>query len=322
MFILLALPFTSDAAASRTRVDTSDLDKDPVETFPIPILFGVTLANLTPDYADPRGGGTRLHEGQDMRAPLGTPIVSPTEAVVISTGSGASSGKYVYTANPGGEVFRYMHLDTIADIRRGDELDVGDFIGTVGDTGNAPEGVYHLHFEVRDEDNEPTDPYPRLSDESFSVSDKMKFLRALFRDIDEDEEEDYAQFLVSTFTDDFTTAFENNYRVPDAVEEAMEESEIGRTSRLLEQLEQLINSIPKFLTHEMTIGSEGAQVSLLQTWLIFKSYGPAHERLKVAGATGYYGSITSAAVAEWQERQGMVKTTGNWDTASWESVTD
>lgn len=313
---MVLVPLVSDAAYSRTRVDTSDLDKDPVEIFPIPILFGVTLSDLTPDFADPRDGGARSHEGQDMRAPLGTPIVSPTKAVVTGTGSGASSGMYVYTANPGGEVFRYMHLDTIADIRRGDELDVGDFIGTVGDTGNAPEGVYHLHLEVRDEDNDPTDPYPRLSAESFSVSDKMKFLRALFRDLDRDKEEEYAQFLVTTFPDDFRVAFENKYPVPDAIEAAMNESEIGRTARLRMQLERLIDAIPNLLTNEMSVGVDGVQVSLLQTWLIFRSDGPAHERLKAAGATGYYGSITSAAVAEWQTRQGMENVSGVWDQKS------
>ncbi|MEZ4200795.1 MAG: M23 family metallopeptidase [Candidatus Paceibacterota bacterium] len=82
---------------------------------------------------------------------FGTPIVSPTEAIVVRTGTGPSAGRYVYTANPGGETC-YMHLDSIADIDRGDVLKPGDLVGTV-DTGNAPDGVYHLHFEIRDDDN-------------------------------------------------------------------------------------------------------------------------------------------------------------------------
>ena len=107
-----------------------------------------------------------------MRAPQGTPVVSPTEAVVTGVGVGASSGKYVYTANPGGESFRYMHLDTMADIERGDKLSVGDFIGTVGDTGNAPDGVYHLHFEVKNLKNEAIDPNERLGGAPFTIKNK------------------------------------------------------------------------------------------------------------------------------------------------------
>ena len=189
------LPLTSEARHNdwgRSSVDRSDLDDEIVETFPLPVLFGVEYDDIYPDYGDPRGGGTREHEGQDMRAPQGTPIVSPTDAIVIRTGEGSSAGKYVYTTNPGGETFRYMHLDSIADIEAGDELEVGDFIGTVGDTGNAPEGVWHLHFEVRDKDNDPTDPYPRLG-QAFTTKERMSFLRDILRDVDDEEE--YVAFV-------------------------------------------------------------------------------------------------------------------------------
>jgi len=271
-----------------------------VEIFPVPVLFGVERDELVPDFGDPRGGGTRFHEGQDMRAPLGTPIVSPTEAIVISTGSGSSAGNYVYTANPGGETFRYMHLDTIADIKRGDELKAGDFIGTVGDTGNAPDGVYHLHFEVRDEDNTPTDPHERLDEEPFSVKEKMSFLRNILRDVDDDDE--YAVFLVKTFPKDFVTAAEKKYRLPGQIEDALDNTGVNDKVKLLAKLDALIRSIPSIVPAGLEEGESGAAVSLMQTYLVYTASGPARDALAAAGATGYYGRITAAALREYQEQ--------------------
>lgn len=298
---VLLMPYVVEAR-HRNSLDTSSLDDDPVEEFPIPILFGVELSDITPDFGDPRGGGTRLHEGQDMRAPEGTPIVSPTEAVVSSVGEGASAGNYVYTRNPGGETFRYMHLKDVADIGRGDKLSVGDYIGTVGDTGNAPDGVYHLHLEVRDEDNDPTDPYDRFGD-SFTLKEKVSFLSDIFRDRRDDEE--YAEFLVTTFASDFTAALSKEYNLPNVIEEVLEDSEVGESQRLLAQLNKLIDSIPALLVRDLGVGDQGGEVSLLQTYLILRGGGEAHDQLVRAGATGYYGSITSAAVAELQETNGL-----------------
>lgn len=297
-------------AAHSSSVDRDDLNDNIVKEFPIPILFGVELDDLVPDFGDSRGGGTRSHEGQDMRAPLGTPVVSPTEAIVLSIGTGPSAGKFVYTANPGGETFRYMHLDTIADLKRGDELDVGDFIGTVGDTGNAPDGVYHLHFEVRDEKNRPTDPYERLDEDSFSVKQKMSFLRDIMREVDDENE--YAEFLVEAFPEDFLTATKKKYRLPGEIEEALEDSGINDKAELLAKLDTLISSIPSIVPAGLVEGDSGVGVSLLQTYLIYVGSGPDRDALAAAGATGYYGRITAAAVTEYQD-QNRIPETGLYD---------
>ena len=219
--VFFAVPalMTSQAEAqsrdSYRGVNTSSLDEDAVETFSVPVLFAVKLASLRPDFGEPRGGGTRSHEGQDMVAPKGTPIVSPTAAVVTSVGTGDSTGKYVYTAAPGGETFRYMHLDTIASIKRGDKLKVGDLIGTVGDTGNAQGTTDHLHFEVRDDDNKATDPFPRFGAD-FTLKQKISFLPGIFKKIRNDDE--YAEFLVTTFSKEITEAARLGYDLPTAIE--------------------------------------------------------------------------------------------------------
>jgi peptidoglycan hydrolase-like protein with peptidoglycan-binding domain len=287
-------------------VDRSDLDDDAVSSFPIPVLFGVSYASLVPDFGDPRGGGTRSHEGQDMRALQGTPIVSPTEAVVTGVGTGASAGKYVYTANPGGESFRYMHLDSIADIERGDKLSVGDFIGTVGDTGNAPDGVYHLHFEVKDEDNDATDPYERLDGTPFTLKQKMSFLEDILKDVDDPKE--YAEFLVANFPEEFTDAAIAEYSLPSEVDEVLEDTGVDENIELLAQLNELIEMIPSVIPVGVSEGDAGVAVSLLQTYLIFNSEGNSRDALANASATGYFGPITTAALAEYQDNNRLDET--------------
>lgn len=138
------------------------LDSDKVEEMAIPVA-GVTLKSISPNFGDPRDGGARTHEGEDIIAARGSLVISPTDAVVTSTGKSDSPGIYVYTANPGGERFAYFHLDSIAErVKPGTVLKPGDIIGFVGNTGNASGGVTHLHFEIRD-GRTPTDPFPRLT---------------------------------------------------------------------------------------------------------------------------------------------------------------
>lgn len=306
----IALPVE---ARTRTRVNVSSLDNDPVASFPLPVLFGNNYDRLVPDFADSRDGGTRSHEGQDIRAPQGTPVVSPTKAVVLSTGEGTSAGKYVYTANPGGETFRYMHLDTIADISRGDDLEPGDLIGTVGDTGNAPDGVYHLHFEVRDESNDPTDPYPRLSD-TFTIKEKASFLRGILSSISGSDDK-YAAFLVATFRDDIAAMLQAGHDLPYQIDDVIRSGPVGETLVLQARLAEVMNLIPTVLPTDLKIGDQGVAVSLLQTYLIFHGSGPAYDVLRRAGATGYYGAVTEAAVSEYQ-RAARIAVSGLFDPAT------
>jgi len=167
--------FSRERYSSATQRAIRKLDEDIVEDLPIPVLLGISRSQINPDFGDPRGDGSREHEGQDLIAPRGAFIASPTDAVVIRTGDGSSSGIYVYTMNPGGESFRYMHLDAIADsVKEGTVLEAGDLIGYVGDSGNAKGGVAHLHFEIRD-DGEAIDPYPRLTKE-FTIEQRITAL--------------------------------------------------------------------------------------------------------------------------------------------------
>lgn len=290
-------------------VDRDDLDDEIVEDVYMPVLF-YDVDNMVADFGAPRGAGTRLHEGQDMLAPRGTPIVSPTEAIVIRTGEGASAGKYVYTANPGGETFRYMHLDTVANLKHGEELRPGDFIGTVGDTGNAPVGAYHLHFEIRDKDNEPLDPYDRLTKE-FSLRQQVSFLRDIFREIRNDEE--YARFLLEEYPNVFKTALEEEWSLPREIKEALDDTEVKVEFRAQQDLRSVLASIPAVVASGLESGDDGVLVALLQLFIIYTTDTDARDRLALAGPTGYYGPITAEAVRAYQAEQGLPET-GRYDS--------
>lgn len=251
-----------------------DLGDDIVDDMPIPVLLGVELKNLTQNYGDPRGGGTRKHEGLDIVAPDGTPIASPTDAVIIRTGDGADSGLYVRTANPGGEAFVYMHLSKIADnLEEGDEVKRGDIIGFVGNTGNASGGGAHLHFEIR-EDGESKDPYPRLT-EVFSVEERKEgVVQALARGGDED--------ILDVLTNAKSTPSK-----PDT------ESDSTAT--------------PAKST--IVYGANTSDIVALQKFLIAAEAGDSSTRLKNTGATGFFGPLTQAALREYQ-RKAKLEVTG------------
>jgi peptidoglycan hydrolase-like protein with peptidoglycan-binding domain len=59
---------------------------------------------------------------------------------------------------------------------------------------------------------------------------------------------------------------------------------------------------------DLRLGARGIEVSLLQAFLIAKSTGPASVALQTEGATGYFGTMTEAAVREYQVAHTLLET--------------
>ena len=108
--------------------------------------------------------GERQHEGQDIFAPRGTPIVSATSGYVVKIGEDNLGGHTVSVVGDGGRKYYYAHLDSYAR-----NLEVGDYVtrttvlGYVGSTGNADGTPPHLHFGVYTSTG-AIDPLPLLTD--------------------------------------------------------------------------------------------------------------------------------------------------------------
>lgn len=91
----------------------------------------------------PRSGGRR-HEGVDMIAARGTPLVAVRDGFAEFTQSGLG-GRAVWLLTDDGDEFYYAHLDAWEGQSR--DVLAGDVIGYVGSSGNA-RGP-HLHFETQ-----------------------------------------------------------------------------------------------------------------------------------------------------------------------------
>ncbi len=292
------------SAAASSNID--GLGDEVASSVPIPVLFGVAKSNIKSDFGDPRGGGTRAHEGQDIIAPSGTPIVSPTDAVVLRTGTGASSGKYVYTANPGGETFVYMHLSRIATIAAGQKLAAGDVIGYVGNTGNAAGTGAHLHFEIR-KNRVPLDPYARLSD-GFSLKEKISFLDGIFEDSDNDDQ--LAELLVAASLGEFALAKKEGMDLPSSIEVALGGTPTKKVAKEDEPLTDAATVTLATGSVDLELEDEGPDVVAMQKLLISVASGPAAVALAKTGATGYFGPATEKALIEYQKAAGISPAAG------------
>ncbi len=100
------------------------------------------------DWHAPRSGG-RLHQGTDIFAPLGSPVLAIDDGRVER--STEPRGGIVATLHAtDGTRYVYAHLNAYPEgpgLARA-QVRAGDVIGFVGDTGNAKGTPPHLHFEV------------------------------------------------------------------------------------------------------------------------------------------------------------------------------
>ncbi len=108
-----------------------------------------------------RDGGARRHEGVDIFAKRGTPVVAAVDGRISRTGNTGLGGKQVWLRDGIlGNSLYYAHLDSIM-VQSGTSVKIGDTLGTVGSTGNAEGGAPHLHFGIYSVGG-AVDPYPYI----------------------------------------------------------------------------------------------------------------------------------------------------------------
>jgi hypothetical protein len=286
------------------------LGDTPVAAMPIPVLLGVEVNQLYPNFGDPRGGGTRTHEGLDIIAPSGTPVVSPTDAVVLSTGDGADSGLYVRTANPGGEQFVYMHLNEIAKgISSGVVLKRGEVLGYVGNTGNASGGGAHLHFEIRK--NGATDPLPRLT-QVFSLQERMS---AVQQALERTTDTNLAQTLVTNFKSTFTSAKSQGISLSQSILTHLGTGIVISVPTAAAQSATAPTSASVVVmtgnTRDLELGMKGEDVRTLQKFLNASGFMVAATDAGSPGyETTYFGALTQKALAKYQAAHAITPSVG------------
>ncbi|MGH3440620.1 MAG: M23 family metallopeptidase [Nitriliruptorales bacterium] len=122
-------------------------------------------ASYSDDWGAPRHTPYfHRHEGTDVFAARGTPVVASTDGVVSRLGRDtAIGGNSLRVAAADGTFFYYAHLDGFArDVEPGASVSVGQVIGYVGDSGNAAGTPPHLHFEIHPDGGPAVPPVPHL----------------------------------------------------------------------------------------------------------------------------------------------------------------
>jgi len=121
------------------------IENVPTLSFPV---AGKTASAIGSFWGAPRDGGRRKHEGVDIFAARGTPIVAPTDGYIRTAGTRGIGGKVVWLYDSKrSQSLYFAHLNEIL-VEKGDRVKRGDTLGTVGNTGNARTTPPHLHFGI------------------------------------------------------------------------------------------------------------------------------------------------------------------------------
>ena len=169
-----------DSSRVKTRVPPGAVSGRPavIDTYGSrarsPVKLHVVPASEIPDAVFPiRGpheywdgfGAGRGHQGADVGAACGTPLVAALAGRIEHRAYQSSAGNYVVIDVKGSNVdLAYMHLNRPASVKAGQVVSAGQTLGAVGDSGNA--SGCHLHFEYWVGDwwggGEPVDAIPYL----------------------------------------------------------------------------------------------------------------------------------------------------------------
>jgi murein DD-endopeptidase MepM/ murein hydrolase activator NlpD len=160
------------AAAAARRAETSDESapaaastSGPAATasFAVPASGGMACpvagaVSFIDSWGAPRDGHT--HQGVDMMAAYGTPVVAIVSGSITYAAYDGSGGNMIFLSGDDGNAYWYMHNQE--NLVSGGHVTAGQQIATVGDTGNAA-GTPHLHFEYHPGGGAAANPYPVVS---------------------------------------------------------------------------------------------------------------------------------------------------------------
>ncbi len=135
---------------------TVDIEANASLGFPV---AGRSSENIYSFYGAPRDGGRRRHEGVDIFAKRGTPVVAISDGYVARIDETMIGGKVIWVRDAiRNQTYYYAHLDEFL-VQPSSRVEQGDTLGLVGNTGNAINTPSHLHFGVY-QARRPMDPFP------------------------------------------------------------------------------------------------------------------------------------------------------------------
>lgn len=147
---------TSEETTTTVAATTTTTPPPPSGGGACPVAGAVSFSDT---WGAPRSGGRR-HQGVDMIAARGTPIVAIYSGTIKRISTSTLGGKSIWLRAANGDEFYYAHLDGYGDISVGQSVTEGYVVGYNGSTGNAPDWLPHLHFEFHPGGGSAINPYP------------------------------------------------------------------------------------------------------------------------------------------------------------------
>jgi murein DD-endopeptidase MepM/ murein hydrolase activator NlpD len=110
-------------------------------------------------WGAPRDGGRRRHQGIDLLAPAGTPLVAVASGTItrLSNQDRGRGGISLWLRDRRGTAYYYAHNQHNL-VRLGQRVRAGQLLARVGATGNARGGPPHLHFQLHPGGGRPVSP--------------------------------------------------------------------------------------------------------------------------------------------------------------------
>ena len=143
-----ALIERADQLSARFAAVTDSLERNAQRFASVPSIIP-TPGWLTSQFSRSRNHPllhiSRPHEGIDVAAPMGAPIIAPASGVVMRVGYENGYGNTLEIDHGNGIVTRYAHCSRI-DVKGGQRVTRGQTIAAVGSTGLATGP--HLHYEI------------------------------------------------------------------------------------------------------------------------------------------------------------------------------
>ena len=123
------------------------------------------------------GNRVRPHKGTDFAAPVGTPILSTANGVIVKSSYTRANGRYVTVKHNNTYSTQYLHMQK-SNVRVGQQVEQGDVIGWVGMTGNTsgPHVCYRFW-----KNGLQVDPFKQKLPEAKPINESLK--KQYFRDI-------------------------------------------------------------------------------------------------------------------------------------------
>ena len=164
-----AIPFVQDSVYQFFDESGNSLRKAFLKA---PLEFGRISSRYSRSRLHPVLKIRRPHLGVDYAAPIGTPVRTTGDGIVVNVGYGNGNGKYIKVRHNSVYTTMYLHLSKFAKgIKRGANVQQGQVIGYVGSTGLSTGPHLDYRFFLN---GKPVDPLKVEVPPSHPVKEELK----------------------------------------------------------------------------------------------------------------------------------------------------